>query len=119
MQSNSILKLAIVVLLLIVSTACTTMKPMEEGLSHQQIFERINPGDKITIYTTNREKHLIVVDSIDTKQIVGGGKTFKYEDIVEIRQQRISALKTGGAVLGGAGVVIILLVTLILTAMGA
>lgn len=94
------------------------MKPMEKGLSQQETFDAINPGDKISIYTKDSEKHLVVVESITPDYIKGDGKVINYKDIVEIRQEKFSPLKTTSAVLGVGGLVIVTLVMLMLIAAG-
>lgn len=94
------------------------MQPMQKGLSREEVIQELNPGDEVSIYTRNSEKHLIVVDTITKDHIEGGGKAYKFEDIIEIRQKKFSIAKTASAVLGGSSIILIALVMLVIFAAG-
>ncbi len=78
------------------------MKPVEKGLTPEQLVTMINPGDKVIVQTKDNEKHLIVVETITNKKIEGSGKSFLFEDIIEIKKEGLDGWKTTGAVVGGA-----------------
>ncbi len=100
MTSKTVSPKIFLILFFFILSGCSSMKPLDEGLSSAEIVEKINPGDEIIIHTTDNEKHLIVVDSITEKQIIGSGKSFEYQNISEIKKEGVDVLKTTGAVLG-------------------
>ncbi len=101
MSKISTQKLLTIVLFFILS-GCSSMKPLEQGLSPLEIVAKINPGDEIIVHTTDNQKHLIVVESITEEVITGSGRTFEYQNIAEINKEGIDALRTTGAIVGGA-----------------
>jgi len=88
--------LCIVMMLFIAS--CSSMKPIDNGLSPEQVVKEINPGDEIIVHTNDSEKHLIVVEYINKNEIGGNGKSFQYDNVAEIQKKGIDGLKTTGAV---------------------
>lgn len=92
---------AFITLFFFILSGCSSMKSLDEGLSSAEIVEKINPGDEIIIHTTDNEKHLIIVESITEKKIVGSGKSFEYQNITEIKKEGVDGWKTTGAVIGG------------------
>ncbi len=96
------------IVLVLVFAGCTAMKPLKKGMSPEQVSEKINPGDKILVYTHYSEKYLIVVESIDSEKVAGSGRTFRYEEIAEIQTEEIAILKSaGGAYIGLLGYVLL------------
>ncbi len=102
MTSKTISSNVFIILFFFILSGCSSMKPLDEGLSSAEIVGKINPGDEIIIHTTDNEKHLIVVESITEEKIVGSGKSFEYQNITEIKKEGVDVLKTTGAVIGGA-----------------
>ena len=92
---------ALLILIFMALSGCSSMKPMNEHLTNAQIVNEINPGDEIIILTIDNEKHLIIVESISEESITGSGKTFTYQQIISIEKEGIDVLKTTGAVVGG------------------
>jgi len=83
--------------------ACTTMQPLEENLSKEEIFNSIEPGDEINLVTKTGNQHSITVSIVTEDIIIGGGKQFNIEDIGRIEIKKISAAGKVGVVVGGVG----------------
>ena len=81
-------------------TGCTTVKPIKKGLPPEQLVERIHQGDRVIIHTKDVAKYEVVVESINTNEIIGNDKVFKLDEIEEIYIEEVSVLKTTGAVAG-------------------
>ena len=96
--------LTILMLVFFTLVACTTMQPMEEDLSKEEIFNSIEPGDEINLMTKTGDQHSITVSVVTEDIIIGGGKQFNIEDIERIEIKKITAAGKTGAVVVGAGV---------------
>jgi nitrogen regulatory protein PII len=113
--------LAFPLLLMFIIAGCTTMKPMDKELSRDELFKSLNPGDKVSIYTKDSKKQLIIIDTITKDYMKGGGKIFKFDDIIEIRKEKFSPAKTTGAffaILGSVSIAIGGLIMLVIIAAG-
>ena len=95
--------LTILILGFFTLVACTTMQPLEENLSKEEIFNAIEPGDEINLVTKTGDQHLITVSVVTEDIIIGGGKQFKIEDIEQIEIKKLTAAGKTGAVVVGVG----------------
>ena len=110
---NNALKQALIVLLglaMVGGAGCTTTQMIRA--SQEAITEmKIRPGDKLTLnYATGRAETIELL-GLDQEQITGRAKNdevlvAEYTELVSLQHQRISARKTAGAFLMGAGRVI-------------
>ena len=94
--------LTILILVFFTLVACTTMQPLEEGLSKEEIFNSIEPGDEINLVTKTGDQHSITVSVVTEDIIIGGGKQFNIEDIERIEINKITAAGKTGMVAVGA-----------------
>jgi len=90
--------LTILMLVFFTLVACTTMQPLEENLSKEEIFNSIEPGDEINLVTKTGNQHSITVSIVTEDIIIGGGKQFNIEDIGRIEIKKISAAGKAGMV---------------------
>jgi len=97
--------LSISMLILFTLIACTTMQPLNEDLTKEEIFNAIEPGDELNILTKTGDQHSITVSVVTEDYIIGGGKQFKIEDVERIEIKKISSAGKVGVVVGGVGLV--------------
>jgi len=101
---KTVMFLTILMLALFTLVACTTMQPLEEDLSNEEIFDSIEPGDEINLVTKTGDQHSITVSVVTEDIIIGGGKQFNIEDIERIEIKKITAAGKTGVVVGGVAV---------------
>ena len=95
--------LSISMLILFTLIACTTMQPLNDDLTKEEIFNAIEPGDELNILTKTGDQHSITVSVVTEDYIIGGGKQFKIEDVERIEIKKITAAgKAAGATAGVA-----------------
>jgi len=88
---KTVMFLTILMLGFFTLVACTTMQPLEENLSKEEIFNSIEPGDEINLVTKTGNQHSITVSIVTEDIIIGGGKQFNIEDIGRIEIKKITA----------------------------
>ncbi len=110
--------LSISMLILFTLIACTTMQPLNEDLTKEEIFNAIEPGDELNILTKTGDQHSITVSVVTEDYIIGGGKQFKIEDVERIEIKKISSAGTAAGTVGGVvvGVGLVYLYYLIIAA---
>ena len=86
------------------TAACTTMQPMEENLTNEEILNEIQPGNEIRIVTKTGDQHLITVSSVSEEYIIGEEEQFKREDIESIEIKRLTAAGTAAGLGVGIGI---------------
>jgi hypothetical protein len=106
------LRIPAIALMFLLASGCTTMQPLKEDMSREEIVNAIKPGDEVNIVTKSGDQHLIKVSSITEDNISGEKNEFEFEDIEKIELKKPT---TAGKVAGytaaagigyGVGVVI-------------
>lgn len=79
---------------LLLSTGCTTMRPVRLATPSDPTYEQVKPGDTVMVETPGRERWRFVVEQIDGDAIVArGGTRFPRENIVRLWRVRSAAPK--------------------------
>ena len=94
MQKNTIFQKLIYMLTFFILAGCTTMQPIDKGLTPDQIVQLLKPGDEVIIRTIDNEKHLILIESISPDKIIGSGKSFEFVIVKEIKIEQFDGWKT-------------------------
>jgi len=106
--------LSISMLICLVLAACTTMQPVKENSTTEEILNEIKPGDEIRLVTKTGEQHLITVSSISDGYIFGEEEQFKLEDIEVIEIKRLNA--AGNVAAAGVAIGVTVLVQALIMA---
>ena len=94
MQKNTIFQKSVYILAFFFLTGCTSMQPIEKGLTPDQIVQLLKPGDEVIIRTIDNEKHLILIESITPDKIIGSGKSFEFVIVKEIKKEQLDGWET-------------------------
>ncbi|MGB6606180.1 MAG: hypothetical protein WA747_13800 [Steroidobacteraceae bacterium] len=109
-----------IVVLVCVSTACTTMRPIAADASGDSIRREIKPGDTVRVVTKGGPVHSFQITVVGATSLGGSAvKTWAgsgdpagsqidvlYSDIAELDVKRTSGLKTAGLVAAAVLVVV-------------
>jgi hypothetical protein len=100
---TAVFRNAVVVLIVVSFTACTTMRPLED-LHPAKIQEEIEIGDLVEILATNGTTYELEVTKLDDKALYGdadSGKRYKvpFGAIKTIQVEKVSGWKTTGVTL--------------------
>lgn len=105
------MKLISTLIVILILTGCTSMKPVE--LPPDQLQNRIsageiiNEGDKVRVVTVDGKKQKFEVTAITDKSIVGNDIEIPIVDIVAVETNQYSDVKSGTLMLGSFAVVIV------------
>ena len=82
------------------------------------VVANIKPGYCIIIQLKSKDKHEVIVESIDTNAITGNGTRYLLNDIDEIYISRLNSGKTtavmiGGTILAAVGMTALMLMALL------
>jgi hypothetical protein len=104
-------RIFIISILVLIPCACSTMQPVDTGLSQQGLKDSIVVGDELVIYTKARAdslggKHTVLVKSVTEEKIVSedadqNEMEFYFNDTETIEKDKFSARETAR----GAGAV--------------
>jgi hypothetical protein len=95
---------------LLLSTGCTTMRPVRAATPNDPTYEQVRPGDTVMVETSGRERWRFVVEQIDGDAIVArGGTRFPRENIVRLWRRSFSGPKTVGLIATIVGGVYVML----------
>ena len=72
--------------------ACTTMQPVTENSTAEEIGKQIQPGDQVRLTTTNGEQHEFVFAYIEDGYIFGEEESYKLEDIETLEVKKSTAI---------------------------
>jgi hypothetical protein len=89
---------------LIVSSGCTTLRPIDGSASElrQRIEsgELLKAGDRVSIMTTDDKRHRFAIKSIGAGIIRGRSDSVPIEQVVTVQQRQFSRAKTAGLIIG-------------------
>ena len=83
----------ILIFSLLVVAGCASNRSIDMGSQKEDVYDLIEPGEHITILTTNHETFSITIDYIDMKTIAGAGKVFSFKEILEIERDNTELVK--------------------------
>jgi hypothetical protein len=90
--------------LLIVSSGCTTLRPIAgspaELRQRIESGELLKPGDRVLIVTADDKRHRFAIKSIDAGTIRGRSQSVPIEQVVTVQQRQFSRAKTTGLIIG-------------------
>ena len=106
----------LVAILVCLSTACTTMRPVAADAAGEQVRRQVKVGDTVRVVTKAGARHSFQVTAVGESSLAGnavklsgGGSDavgaridVPYLDIAQIEVRRVSGLKTTGAIIGVA-----------------
>lgn len=94
------------ILICLVLTACTTMQPVKEDSTTEEVLNEINPGDEILLVTKTGNQHLITVSSISKGYIIGEVESFNLDDIeiLEVKKPTAVGQVVGHTAAAGVGI---------------
>jgi hypothetical protein len=112
MPSTKSIATTFLVVLICLSTACTTMRPITADASGEQVRLELNTGDTVHVLTKSGASHSFQVTAIGATSLVGnavkmsgGGSDavgaridIPYADIAQIDVRRVNGLKTTGVI---------------------
>jgi len=84
--------ISVLMALCIMLSACTTMQPVTENATTDEIEKEIKPGNQVRLVTTTDNEHFITVSSISEGYIFGEEESFKLDDIEIIEVKRPTAV---------------------------
>ena len=84
--------ISVLMALCIMLSACTTMQPVSENATTEEIEKEIKPGDQVRLGTKSGNEHSITVSSMSEGYIFGEGESFILDDIETIEVQKITAV---------------------------
>ena len=108
----SIQRLMAVVLIgvLVLTTGCTSMRPVRVPTPPEPTYGQVQPGDTVMVQTPDAKRWRFVVEQIDGDTIIArDGTRFPPENIVRVWRRSFSGPKTAGLIAGMAGAVFIML----------
>lgn len=77
------------------------MHPIDSTKTRYEILTNINPGDLIHIETLEGSKYEVLVKSITAESVKGSDIEIPLDNIKTVKVEKISAIKTTGAIVGG------------------
>ncbi|HXY96856.1 MAG TPA: hypothetical protein VEH00_07755 [Steroidobacteraceae bacterium] len=104
-------KIVVYVLIVLLSTGCTTLRPI--GGSPSELQQRINSGellrvgDRVEVVTSDGNTHRIIVTKLGDGRIEGGNESISVERIVSLQKREFSGGKTL-ALIGAAALAVLL-----------
>jgi hypothetical protein len=95
--------ISVLMALCIVLSACTTMQPVTENATTDEIEKEIKPGNQVRLVTKTGNEHFITVSSISEGYIFGEEESFKLDDIeiIEVKRPTAVGLAVGFTVAAG------------------
>jgi hypothetical protein len=90
--------ISVLMALCIMLSACTTMQPVTEIATTDQIEKEIKPGNQVRLVTKTGNEHFIIVSSISEGYIFGEEESFKLDDIEIIEVKRPTAVGQAGGI---------------------
>jgi hypothetical protein len=112
LRATTLQRPVIVVLIgaLLLSTGCTSMRPVRVAAPAQPTYGQVQPGDTVIIRSPDGERWRFEVEQIDGDTIIArGGTRFRREQVVQLWRRSFSGPKTAGliaAIVGGVFVMI-------------
>jgi hypothetical protein len=100
--------LSMSVLVIFTLSACTTMQPVKESSTTEEIINEIVPGTEILLVTDAGDKRYITVSSISEGYIFSEDESYKLEDIEIIEVTRLNTTGKAVAVVGGIGLALLM-----------
>ncbi|TQV73847.1 hypothetical protein FLL45_13340 [Aliikangiella marina] len=94
------MRIFLALIMFVFLSGCLSMQPIGKGLSNEQVYHKIIPGDELIVELKSQEKIKIIVTKVTAEQIEADGQIYKFDDIEEIQKQGVSIWKTTGAVIG-------------------
>jgi hypothetical protein len=95
---------ALLAAVLVSSTGCTTLRPIEGDPAELQ--QRINsgdllkPGDRVVIVASDGRRHRFAIKSIDAGLIKGRSESVPIEQVASLQQRQFSRAKSAALVIG-------------------
>jgi len=105
-SSLQIKYLSISMLICLALAACTTMQPLTENATNEEIEKEIKPGDEVRLVTKTGNQHFITVSSISEGYIFGEEESFKLDDIeiIEVKKPTAVGQVVGHTAAAGIGI---------------
>lgn len=103
------------VVLAVIFSGCTAMLPIKDANVVENILENVKPGDQVHIETKDGSKYEILVESISSEAVEGGGVNVPIDQIEVIKTEQILVVATPLAVVAGTYVVasVVFLITIL------
>jgi hypothetical protein len=124
-SATSSITTAIVAVVVCLSTACTTMRPVAADAAGEQVRREVKVGETVRVLTKAGASHSFQVTAVEESslsgnavKLSGGGSEavgaridVRYLDIAQLEVQRVSGLKTGSVIAALALVALVAIVT--------